>query len=395
MPSARRTSRPSRSLAPGAALLTASLLLAACGGSEEEPAAAVGGDGALSDCPSTVVLQTNWFPEPEHAAAYQLIDPATATKDAEAGIYSGPAVADGNVTIEIRAGGPFIGFQSNTALLYTDDQVMLGMVDTDESVRLSAEQPTKAVVTPLELNPQVLLWDPEKYDFQSFADIAASDATVLYFQGATYMDYLEQQGFVRPEQLDGSFDGSLTRIVAGEDVVIQGYVTQEPWRLEHEFTEFGKKPGYLTLGDAGYHTYGSAWAGTPESIEANSGCLAQLVPLLQQGQVDYMYDPQPVNDAISTYLEEIGQFFQITPERAAAITDALHDEGIVANAPDGTLGSFDPQRMEETTELLTGVFADLGTELADGLTAEDIYTNEFIDPSISYDPAQYAAQSGS
>ncbi|CCH86268.1 conserved exported protein of unknown function [Modestobacter italicus] len=395
MPSARRTPRPSRLLGPGAALLSATLLLSACGGSDDDAAAAVGGDGALSDCPSTVVLQTNWFPEPEHAAAYQLIDPADAAIDAEAGIYSGPSTADGNVTIEIRAGGPFIGFQSNTALLYTDDDVMLGMVDTDESVRLSAEQPTKAVVTPLELNPQVLLWDPDKYDFRSFADIAASDATVLYFQGATYMDYLEQQGFVRPEQLDGSFDGSLTRIVAGEDVVIQGYVTQEPWRLENEFTDFGKAPGYLTLGDAGYDTYGSAWAGTPESVEANSACLTQLVPLLQQGQVDYMYDPTPVNEAISGYLEEIGQFFQITPERAAAITDSLNDDGIVANAPDGTLGAFDAERMERMTGLLTGVFDDLGTELADGLTADDLYTNEFIDPSISYDPARYTTQSGS
>ncbi|MGY1840027.1 MULTISPECIES: ABC transporter substrate-binding protein [unclassified Modestobacter] len=397
MSAARRTSRrPARSLGPGAALLTASLVLAACGGSaDDDAAAAVGGDGALSDCPATVVLQTNWFPEPEHAAAYQLIDPAEATLDAEAGIYSGPAVADGNVTVEIRAGGPFIGFQSNTALLYTDDEVMLGMVDTDESVRLSAEQPTQAVVTPLELNPQVLLWDPDKYDFASFADIGKSDATVLYFQGATYMDYLRQQGFVRAEQLDGSFDGSLTRIVAGEDVVIQGYVTQEPWRLENEFTDFGKEPGYLTLGDAGYDTYGSAWAGTPESVEANSACLSQLVPLLQQGQVDYMYDPTPVNEAISAYLEEIGQFFQITPERAAAITDSLHEDGIVANAPDGTLGAFDADRMERMTELLTGVFDDLGTELADGLTAEDIYTNEFIDPSISYDRSRYVPQSGS
>ena len=58
-------------------------------------------------------------------------------------------------------------------------------------------------------------------------------------------------------------------------------------------------------------------------------------------------------------------------------------------------GSFDAERMEETTELLVGVFADLDTEIADGLTADDIYTNEFIDPSVSYDPSRYTVQSGS
>ncbi|WP_029434121.1 hypothetical protein [Blastococcus sp. URHD0036] len=386
--------RPHRSRAARAAALAGVLTLAACGGSDDDGGnQAVGGDGALSDCPATVVLQTNWFPEPEHAAAYQLIDHDRAEPDADSGIYSGPAVADDNVTIEIRAGGPFIGFQTNSALLYQDPDVMLGMVDTDESVRLSAELPTKAVVTPLQITPQILLWDPEKYDFSSFEQIADSDATVLYFEGQTYMDYLVQQGWVREDQLDGSFDGALTRLVVGEDVVMQGYVTQEPWRLVNDTPEFAREIDYLSLDDAGYRIYPSAWAGIPETVEENSDCLAQLVPLLQQGQVDYMADPEPVNTAISDYLTEIDQFFQITPERADAITDSLNDDGIVANGPDGVLGSFDPDRMEEMTELLTGVFADLDTELAEDLTAEDLYTNEFIDESIGYDPSAFVSPS--
>jgi hypothetical protein len=387
--------RPYRSRAVPAAALAGVLTLAACGGSDDDGATgAVGGDGALSDCPATVVLQTNWFPEPEHAAAYQLIDHERAEPDADAGVYSGPALADDNVTVEIRAGGPFIGFQTNSALLYSDDDVLLGMVDTDESVRLSAELPTRAVVTPLQITPQILLWDPEKYDFSSFEQIADSDATVLYFEGQTYMDYLVQQGWVREDQLDGSFDGSLTRLVTGEDVVMQGYVTQEPWRLVNDVPEFAREIDYLSLDEAGYRIYPSAWAGKPETVEANADCLAQLVPLLQQGQVDYMADPGPVNTAISAYLTDIDQFFQITPERADAITDSLNDDGIVADGPDGVLGSFDPDRMTEMTELLTGVFADLDVELAEDLSAEDLYTNEFIDESVSYDPSQFVSPSG-
>ncbi|WP_409331970.1 hypothetical protein [Trujillonella humicola] len=385
--------RPHRSRAVPAAALAGVLALAACGSDDEGSTEAVGGDGALSDCPATVVLQTNWFPEPEHSAAYQLIDHERAEPDPDAGVYRGPALADDRVTVEIRAGGPFIGFQTNSALLYSDRDIMLGMVDTDESVRLSAELPTRAVVTPLQITPQILLWDPEKYSFDSFEQIAESDATVLYFEGQTYMDYLVQQGWVRPDQLDGSFDGSLTRLVVGEDVVMQGYVTQEPWRLVNDVPEFAREIDYLSLDDAGYRIYPSAWAGVPESVEENAGCLAQLVPLLQQGQVDYMADPEPVNTAISQYLTDIDQFFQITPERADAITDSLNDDGIVANGPDGVLGSFDPDRMAEMTELLTGVFADLGTELAEDLTAEDLYTNEFIDESIAYDPSSFVSPS--
>tara|TARA_B100000513_G_scaffold190912_1_gene115773 strand:- start:730 stop:855 length:126 start_codon:yes stop_codon:yes gene_type:complete len=41
--------------------------------------------------------------------------------------------------------------------------------------------------------------------------------------------------------------------------------------------------------------------------------------------------------------------------------------------------------MERMTELLTGVFSETGVEIAADLTPDDIYTNEFLDPSITLD----------
>jgi len=369
-----------------AAVASGLLLLTACSSSTPtaQDAEAAGGDGALSACPSTVVLQTNWFPEPEHSAAYALIDPAEATIDADAGIYSGPAIADPNITIEVRAGGPFIGFQQSTALLYSDDSIMLAMIDTDESVKLSKDQPTKAVYTPLQKNPQILLWDPTKYDFADLAAVGQSDATVLYFQGATYMDYLIAQGDVRQDQVDGSFDGSVTRLVAGEPVVLQGYITQEPYRLKNEFTDYGRDIDSMLIADSGYDIYPAAWSAKPDVVDAQSDCLAQLVPAMQTAQIDYMESPDAVNQAISDYLVDIDQFFQISPDAAAYVHDVMQSEALVTNGTDGVFGSFDADRMTETTELLTGIYDNSDVEVADGLTAEDIYTNEFLDQSISY-----------
>ncbi|WP_368497954.1 hypothetical protein [Herbiconiux sp. A18JL235] len=373
-------------LATGAAVASAALLLTACSSSAPaaQDAEAAGGDGALGACPSTVVLQTNWFPEPEHSAAYALIDPATATIDADAGIYSGPAIADPDITVEVRAGGPFIGFQQSTALLYSDDSIMLAMIDTDESVKLSKDQPTKAVYTPLQKNPQILFWDPEKYDFAGLSDIAASDSTVLYFQGATYMDYLIAQGDVRADQVDGSFDGSVTRLVAGEPVVMQGYITQEPHRLKYDFPDYGRDVDTLLIADSGYDIYPAAWSGKPEVIEAQSDCLAQLVPAMQQAQIDYMESPDAVNAALTDYLVDIDQFFQISPELAQNVHDVLRDEALVTDGTDGVFGSFDPERMERMTGVLTDIYSGTDVEVADGLVADDIYTNEFLDTSISY-----------
>jgi len=373
-------------LATVGAGIAITLGLAGCAGSETtaENAVAAGGEGALSACPATVVLQTNWFPEPEHSAAYALIDPAEATTDPDAGIYSGPAIADPSITIEVRSGGPFIGFQQSTALLYSDDSIMLAMIDTDESVKLSADQPTTAVYTPLQVNPQILLWDPERYSFDGISDIGESDATVLYFQGASYMDSLIAQGEVRADQVDGSFDGSVTRLVADEPVVMQGYITQEPYRLKVDFPDYGRDVDSFLIADSGYDIYPAAWSGKPEVVEAQSDCLAQLVPAMQQAQIDYMEDPEPVNQAISDYLVEIDQFFQVTPELGAEIHRVMQDEGIVADGTDGVFGSFDAERMERMTALLANIYAESGVEVAEGLTADDIYTNEFLDSSISY-----------
>ena len=372
--------------ATGVFALTA-FSLAGCASSTPTAAEAesAGGDGALSACPSTVVLQTNWYPEPEHSAAYAMIDPADATIDADAGVYSGPAIADDNVTIEVRSGGPFIGFQQSTAVLYSDDSIMLAMIDTDESAKLSESQPTQAVYTPLQVNPQILLWDPERYSFDSISDIGDADATVLYFQGATYMDYLLAEGDVRPDQVDGSFDGSVTRLVAGEPVVMQGYITQEPYRLMVDYPDYGREVDSFLIADSGYDIYPAAWSAKPDVVEAQADCLAQLIPAMQQAQVDYMNDPTAVNQAISDYLIEMDQFFQITPEMASEVHSVMLNEGIVTDGTDGVFGSFDPARMERMTELLTGVFSETGVEIAADLTPDDIYTNEFLDPSITLD----------
>jgi len=362
-----------------------SLALAGCSSAAPtaQEAEAAGGDGALSSCPETVVLQTNWFPEPEHSAAYALIDPDEATIDADAGIYSGPAIADPNITIEVRAGGPFIGFQSSTALLYSDDSIMLAMIDTDESVKLSASQPTKAVYTPFQKYPLSLFWDPEKYSFDEPSDIAASDATVLYSQGYAFIDYLVGEGIVREDQIDGSFDGSVTRLVSGEDIVMQGYITQEPYRMKVDYPEYGRDVDHILLADTGYEIYPSAWAGKPEVVDAQADCLAQLVPAMQTAQISYMEDPDAVNQAISDYLVEIDQFFQVSPELAAEVHRVMQDEELVVDGADGVFGSFDPDRMERMTGLLTDIYTASGVEVADGLAAEDLYTNEFLDPSIS------------
>ena len=54
----------------------------------------------------------------------------------------------------------------------------------------------------------------------------------------------------------------------------------------------------------------------------------------------------------------------------------------MANSPDGTLGSFDLDRITKFIATATPVYTATGSKVKDGLTPADIVTNEFIDPAI-------------
>jgi hypothetical protein len=65
----------------------------------------------------------------------------------------------------------------------------------------------------------------------------------------------------------------------------------------------------------------------------------------------------------------------------AAVEKILSDK-LVANSPDGTLGSFDIDRVTKFIEVAAPVFTSSGAKVKDGLTAEDVVTNKYIDPNI-------------
>ena len=228
-----RTDTP-RPTAPRSAVSVAALCalgavtLTACGGSESAEASGYSGEiGAvdLSDvCAEKIVVQTDWNPEAEHGHLYELLGPEP-TIDAGAKSVSGPLFASGEYTgvdIEVRAGGPAIGFQQVTAQMYQDPDIMLGYVDADQAVQNSLNNPTIGVFAPLDINPQMIMWDPETYpDVETVADLKDENTRVLYFEGNAYMDYLLGEGVLDPAQVDGSYDGSPSNFVASGGAVAQ------------------------------------------------------------------------------------------------------------------------------------------------------------------------------
>ena len=312
-----------------ATAVIAALTLAACGGSDTATtdttaAAATGVDLVAAGCPATVSLQTDWNPEAEHGNLYQLIGPGY-TVDKEKLRVSGDLMAGGKTTgvkVEIRAGGPAIGYSQVTAELYKDPSILLGFTSTDEQVSHSGDEfPTVAVVAPFNINPQIIMWDPATYpDVKTIADLKATGAKVRYFDGAAYMDYFTATGILDKKQVDATYDGSpASFIAAGGKDTQQGFGTAEPYFYKN------------VLKDA-VNQYNNGW----------------------------VYDA--------------GQ--------AKAAVAKMQEDKLVANSPDGTLGSFDMDRVTAFIATASPVFTSTGAKVKDGLVADDIVTNKYINPAI-------------
>ncbi len=348
---------------------------------EAERAAALAGVSLTDVCPNPLVIQTDWFPEPEHGHTYQMIG-TDGVVDAENGTYSGE-LRDTGLTIEIRAGGPYIGFSPPNAQFYADDDIFMAYVDTAAAIRGSGETPVTAVFTSFEVGPQILMWDPEDYDFQDFADIGESGATVLYFGGAAYMDYLIADGRLSADQVDASYDGSPVRFISEDRLVQQGFATNEPFRYENEIEGWLKPVDFMLIHDAGFEIYQSAVSVRSGDIERYRECLELIVPIMQEDLVNYFNDPRPVNDKLDDIVKELDSFWTSSKETHAAATVAMRDLGLVTDGGNGFVGDMNGDRIAGLIEILRPIFTDQGVEgFNPDVRPSDLYTNEFLDPSI-------------
>jgi hypothetical protein len=330
-------------------------------------------------CPDTVVFQTNWWPEPDHGFLYQLIGP-NGTIDTNKNIYTGP-LGNTGVNAEIRAGGPAIGFQQVTAQMYSDDSIMLGMLGTDESIGNSANQPVKAVFAWYAKNPQIFFWGNPDWNFQSVADIGKSDATVLVFQGGSWVQVLIGKGLLNGNNVDTSFTGDPARFVAADGkIVSQGFITSEPYTYEHDVPAWNKPVKFLLL-DKDVPIYQDTMAVRADKLDANRACLQRLVPLMQQAAIDYVHNPGPVNGLIVDFTSKIKGGTQISAAGAADAVQRMTSQGIVGNGTDGVYGSYDTARVQSLIDDYGPVFVQRGKAPKAGLQPSDLFTNEFLDKS--------------
>jgi hypothetical protein len=388
--------------------LGASLVIAACGDDDDAGTAttagpattagstttAAGGDrGEPVDlkgvCPDTVNIQTDWMPEAEHGFLYQIIGDGY-TIDSGKAVVTGPLLDrtghDTGVKFSIHSGGAAQNFSPVTQIMYQDDSLLLGYVYTDEAIQFSGNFPTVAVESGYEKNPQMIMWDPATYpDVKGIADLGKDKVKIRYFGGAAYMDFLTGSGVLSKDQVDGSYTGDPSLFVSDEGKSAQqGFGSAEPYLYEHEIEGWMKPVKYQYINDVGWKNYAESIATKPENIEKYKDCLAALVPIIQQASVDYINDPARANKTILDAVGKFGEAFGWTYTAGTAdyAVKTIKDDGLVANGPDGVMGKFDVDRVNELIKLAVPIYTAQGASPKSGVTADDIVTNQFIDASI-------------
>ncbi|WP_163540883.1 hypothetical protein [Occultella kanbiaonis] len=374
------------------------LALTACGGASDaaddptgsELDATVAEAGSafdLSDvCPATVVMQQDWQPEAEHGAMYNLVG-SDYTIDTDAKSVTGSLVVDGvdtGVDIEVRPGGPNVGFQSVPALMYLDDDITLGAVNTDTAISGYETQPTIAVTSQMTVSPQILMWDPDTYPGATTIEEVVSQGAVVVTSGDVIPTLLAETTSFDLANSDTSYEGTPARFVSDTTITQQGFATAEPYIYENEIAEWGRPVAYQLLAEVGYNIYPEPLAVRADKLDELSDCLARLVPIMQQSQIDYLADPGPTNELIVELVEAYDLSWTYSLGVADFSAAAQVSEGIVTDDPaSGVFGQFDPERMQAIVDTFVPLLEAQGLITVTDIDPAELYTNEFIDASIS------------
>jgi len=371
------------SIALGSALIAAAVMSPLAASAATKKVAASSATSLKTVCPATMVIQTDWFPEAEHGALYEMMGPDYKI-DTKKKVVSGSLItskgAKTGINLEIRTGGPATGFQGPSATMATDPSITMGYSGTG-AANDWAKLPMIQVMAPLEKNPQIIMWDPATYpDVKTIDDLGKKGVTINVFSKEV-MSFFVADGRVPADKVDPSYDGSPARFVAANGKIAQqGFASAEPYTYQYETKAWSKPVAFQTFFDAGYQDYSQTLAVRPGDLAKLRPCLKKFIPIVQQAAVDFIKAPDRANAIIIDAVAQYKDFWVYTKGLADFSVKTQKDLGLVSNGPDKTLGNFDIPRVQKfiDTMIKTGDFKGVPA----GFKAEQMVTNEFINPKI-------------
>jgi len=344
-------------------------------------------------CPNPFIVQKDWLAQAEHGGLYQLIG---AGGEMSSGQYTGPLGSTG-IDLTILEGGGGIGLgdgETAYSALHNGNSKAgvvphMGFQELDGAFIFSKMFPVVGVVTPLEKAPQGLWWDRGTYPegFHSIDDLKAfaeSGKGMIYVSTVqrTFGLWLLESGVPKEVFVEG-YRGDGENFVTNNGTWLnQGFVTSEPFKFATGYN-WNKPIDAVTVGELGYENYTGMLSVASQKLEELAPCLEKLVPIIQQGYIDYVNDPAEVNKLIYEFNEagNATSWWKTPMELMEYGSKTMLEGGIVANSTSGAVGAFDMDRVARMAEITKPWLDERSNP---DVKPEDVVTNRFIDQSIGF-----------
>jgi NitT/TauT family transport system substrate-binding protein len=292
-----------------------------------------------------VILQADWYPQPEHGGFYTAV-----TK----GYYR-----DEGLDVSIQPGGPYVAVTQQVA----SGGAQFGMIASDTILEAVADgQPLVAVAATMQHDPQGIMVRKDS-PVHSFPDL--NGHTVAVKPGSTWFEYLvKRYQLNRVVEIPATY--SVANFVADPHYIQQCFPTSEPFFAR----QAGIETRVLLIGDAGYSPYRVMFT-TQEFLQQHPDTVAEFVRASLRGWRDYLNDPAAAHTVIAKLNPALN------PDWMKFSWQALRDGHFVTgdDPSSARLGEMTPQRW--TT--MYGQLLDLKM-IAKPFDPKVAYTLQFVPP---------------
>jgi NitT/TauT family transport system substrate-binding protein len=220
-----------------------------------------------------VILQADWYPQPEHGGFYTAL---------AKGYYK-----DQGLDVTIQPGGPYVSVERQVSV----GEAQFGMSSSDKILESIADgQPLIAVAATMQHDPQGVMVRKGS-PIKSFADL--NGHTVAIKTGSTWWEYI-----VKRYNLNDVHEVpammNVANFVADPDYVQQAFATSEPFFAQ----QAGIATRVLLTSEAGYSPYRVMFT-TRAFLAQHPEAVSGFVRASIEGWRDYLNDPGPANGAIA------------------------------------------------------------------------------------------------
>lgn len=298
----------------GLATACGTLLLAGCGKPQS-------GSGDVS----RIVLQTDWFPQPEHGGFYQ----ALAT-----GLYE-----EAGLEVVILPGGP--NAMTTQKVLKGDAHFAMNRADTIHALA-ARDVPVVMVMATLQHDPQAVMVHPGS-GIDSLEDLDGK--RVMAIPGLAWIKWVEAKYGIEMEIIPHDF--GMERFLNDPDFIQQCLLTNEPYYAMRE----GASPKVLRLAESGFDPYHGIYC-LQAFAEDHPDVVSRFVEASIRGWQDFILgDPTPAFQLISRLNPKMDPGFM-----AFSHGKLMEWKLVTGEAMDGSqVGRIDPERMEAMVRELNGL----------------------------------------